>query len=328
MSALLEIKDLAVSFRTDAGRVEAVRGISYTLEEGEVLGIVGESGCGKSVSTLALMGLIRPPGQITAGQILYKGQDLLKLSEREWRRFRGNEFAMIFQDPMTSLNPFMSIGQQIGEVLSEHTDLGTRAIQDRCVEVLEAVGLPDPASKLHVYPHQFSGGMRQRVMIAMALAASPKILLADEPTTALDVTIQAQILDVLTSLQEQEQLSIVFITHDLGVVADFCDRVQVMYAGRIVERGETAALFRRPGHPYTQGLLRSIPRVDAPTESLVGIPGQPPALINPPKGCAFAPRCPIAQDDCRDTQPNEVQQRETSLACFHHELAAQQGGEG
>jgi oligopeptide/dipeptide ABC transporter ATP-binding protein len=319
MSHLLEVIDLSIEFQTDNGNVQAVRGISFALDEGEILGMVGESGCGKSVSTLALLGLIQSPGRITSGKIMYQGKDLLQLSNKEWRTIRGNEIAMIFQDPMTSLNPFLRISDQLMEVLSLHTSLSNHDARKRCIEVLEAVGIPDPTSRMDAYPHQFSGGMRQRVMIAMALAAKPKILLADEPTTALDVTIQDQILDVLAELQEKEGVSILFITHDLGVVASICNRVQVMYAGKIVESASTDALFSQPRHPYTKGLLASVPRLDQPPHSLKGIPGQPPILLPPPPGCAFAPRCFASTDRCYEAQPDTQTIDKHDIACFHHE---------
>lgn len=326
MSPLLEVENLAIEFQTDAGVVEAARGVSLTLHEGEVLGLVGESGCGKSVTTMALMGLIRAPGRVTSGSIRYRGRELSRLSDKEWRSIRGNEIAMIFQDPMTSLNPFMAIGEQIVEVLECHTDLRPSEARKRAIEVMEAVGLPQPEKRLRAYPHEFSGGMRQRVMIAIALAARPKIILADEPTTALDVTIQAQFLDLLAELQEREGLSILLITHNLGVVANFCDRVHVMYAGQIIERAETYPLFDAPQHPYTRGLLDSVPHIHQPTHALQGIPGQPPLLIRPPEQCAFSPRCRYTQTDCLHSIPPEhtldIQPART-VACFHP-LAAQE----
>ena len=317
---ILEVKDLKVNFRTDRGEVQAVRGVSFALEAGEVLGIVGESGCGKTVTTLSLMGLIASAGDIVGGEILYNGKDLRSISAKEWRHIRGNEIAMIFQDPMTSLNPFMTIGEQVLEMVNLHTDLRPRDAKKRVIEVLESVGLDSASKRFNDYPHQFSGGMRQRVMIAMALAASPKILLADEPTTALDVTIQAQILDLLAELQEQQDLSIIMITHDLGVVAGFCDRVLVMYAGHIVERGLTGPLFEQPLHPYTEGLLASVPRLEHSAQELVGIPGHPPSLLHPPTGCSFAARCPYVADKCKETLPSQEELDGRFVACYHHAL--------
>ncbi len=318
MSAILEVEDLAIEFATEKGAVQAVQGVSFQLHAGEVLGMVGESGCGKTVTSLSLMGLIQSPGRISRGVIRYKGKDLTLYSQREWNTIRGKDIAMIFQDPMTSLNPFLTIGSQIQEVLELHTDLRGKAIRNRIVDVLESVGLESPEKRLGAYPHQFSGGMRQRVMIAMALAAEPRILLADEPTTALDVTIQAQILDLLASLQQEREFSILMITHDMGIVAGFCDRLQVMYAGRIVERASVHDLYANPLHPYTEGLLGSIPRLDQPIEQLKGIPGQPPLLIHPPPGCLFAPRCEYASPKCRENVPPLETQEHREIACFHH----------
>ncbi|TNE47206.1 MAG: ABC transporter ATP-binding protein [Deltaproteobacteria bacterium] len=320
MEPIIEVENLAIEFATDIGAVKPVQGISYELRKGEVLGVVGESGCGKTVSTMALIGLIQAPGKIVGGSIKFRGTDITHYSQKQWNQLRGKEIAMIFQDPMTSLNPFLTIGDQIREVLELHTDLRGKAIRHRIVELLESVGLESPGNRLSAYPHQFSGGMRQRVMIAMALAAEPKVLLADEPTTALDVTIQAQILDLLASLQEQRELSILMITHDMGIVAGFCDRVQVMYAGRIVERGDVEPLYERPLHPYTEGLLGSIPRLDQPIEALQGIPGQPPSLLHPPDGCLFAPRCNYATDLCRKERPTLEAVKEIEVACYHHAL--------
>lgn len=318
MEPILEVENLAIEFATDAGAVKPVQGISYELRKGEVLGVVGESGCGKTVSTMALMGLIQAPGRIVEGSIKFRGTDVTHYTQKEWNRLRGKEIAMIFQDPMTSLNPFLTIGDQIREVLELHTDLRGKAIRNRIVELLESVGLETPGKRLSAYPHQFSGGMRQRVMIAMALAAEPKVLLADEPTTALDVTIQAQILDLLSALQEWRELSILLITHDMGIVAGFCDRVQVMYAGRIVERGNVGPLYEHPLHPYTEGLLGSIPRLDQPIEALQGIPGQPPSLLHPPDGCLFAPRCNFATEHCRSERPELENIDGVEVACHYH----------
>ena len=294
---LLEVKNLRINFKTYAGLVQAVRGVDFTLAKGETLAIVGESGSGKSVTSNALMRLIpQPAGRYEDGQILFEGKDLLKLSEREMESIRGNEIAMIFQDPMTALNPTMRVGKQIMEVILTHKKGGSKeAAKQRAIELLAEVGIPDPEHRFKQYPHEFSGGMRQRVVIAIALAAEPKILIADEPTTALDVTIQAQILELMKKIQEKNGNAIIFITHDLGVVANVADRVAVMYAGQIVEYGSSHDIFYNPKHPYTWGLLGSMPDLDSEdSEELYTIPGAPPNLINPPLGDAFAPRNPYA----------------------------------
>ncbi|WP_314329785.1 ABC transporter ATP-binding protein [Abiotrophia defectiva] len=294
---LLEVKNLRINFKTYAGLVQAVRGVDFTLAKGETLAIVGESGSGKSVTSNALMRLIpQPAGRYEDGQILFEGKDLLKLSEREMESIRGNEIAMIFQDPMTALNPTMRVGKQIMEVILTHKKgVSKEAAKQRAVELLAEVGIPDPERRFKQYPHEFSGGMRQRVVIAIALAAEPKILIADEPTTALDVTIQAQILELMKKIQEKNGNAIIFITHDLGVVANVADRVAVMYAGQIVEYGSSHDIFYNPKHPYTWGLLGSMPDLDSEdSEELYTIPGAPPNLINPPLGDAFAPRNPYA----------------------------------
>ncbi|HLI28166.1 MAG TPA: ABC transporter ATP-binding protein [Chloroflexota bacterium] len=298
MEPLLEVRDLAVEFVTQDGIVHAVNGISYALREGEALGIVGESGCGKSVSALTLMRLIpTPPGRIVRGEIWFRGRDLLKLRDEEMRRIRGHEIAMIFQDPMTSLNPVLTVGRQISEALELHKGLDRKAARQRTIELLEMVGIPSARTRVDDYPHQFSGGMRQRVMIAMAISCEPRLLIADEPTTALDVTIQAQILDLIQRLRRELGMAVILITHDLGVVAGLCDRIAVMYAGYIVEEAPAEDLFADPRHPYTLGLLRSIPRIDEPRrERLIPIEGMPPDLINLPVGCPFAPRCAYAVD--------------------------------
>ena len=292
MKKLLEVKNLRVSFQTYGGEVQAVRGVSFDLYKGETLAIVGESGSGKSVTAQSLMKLIpMPPGKITGGQILFEGRDIVPLTEKEMESIRGKEISMIFQDPMTSLNPTMKIGKQIAEVLIKHQNLPKKEAQKRAVEMLKLVGIPMPEKRVTQYPHEFSGGMRQRVMIAIALAANPKLLIADEPTTALDVTIQAQILDLMKDLQKKIDTSIIFITHDLGVVANVADRVAVMYAGKIVETGTVDESFYGPRHPYTWGLLASMPDMEKTgDEELPAIPGTPPDLTNPPKGDAFAPR--------------------------------------
>ena len=282
-----------------------MNGVSFKLDEGETLGIVGESGSGKSVTALSIMRLIAtPPGKIVAGEVLYKGEDLLKYGERRMREIRGKEISMIFQDPMTSLNPVLPISRQIGEALKLHLNLGDRAARNRTVELLKLVGIPSAEERVDNYPHQFSGGMRQRVMIAMALSCNPKLLLADEPTTALDVTIQAQILDLIRRLKAEFNMAVIFITHDLGVVAGLCDRVIVMYGGRIMEHASTLDVYTDPRHPYTLGLLNSVPRLDEDRkERLVPIPGMPPDMINAPDGCPFYPRCTFRELRNRDEMP-------------------------
>jgi peptide/nickel transport system ATP-binding protein len=295
--ALLEVTDLKVHFETDDGIVQAVDGVSYTVDRGQALGIVGESGSGKSVSSLTVMGLTRFAGNARiSGSIRFDGQDLLTTSDEDMRRLRGNEVAMIFQDPLSSLHPFYKIGDQLVEAVQAHRDVSKAQALDRAVEMLGLVGIPEPRKRVDSYPHEFSGGMRQRVMIAMALINDPKLLIADEPTTALDVTVQAQILDLIQRLQRELDTAIVMITHDLGVVAEVADDIAVMYAGRIVEYADKDTIFAMPEHPYTWGLLKSIPRLDSPRdEELVPIPGRPPSLINKPPGCSFHPRCPYVR---------------------------------
>jgi oligopeptide transport system ATP-binding protein len=303
--ALLSVRDLEVSFFTRRATIQAVRGISFDLEPGETLGIVGESGCGKSVSSLAILGILpKPAGKVTGGEVIFGERDLLKLPDKDLRQIRGRHIAMIFQDPMTSLNPVLTVGRQITETLRKHLDLDKGAAEKEAVVLLDRVGIPAARKRLGNYPHQFSGGMRQRAMIAMAIACRPKVLIADEPTTALDVTIQAQILDVLGHLVEEEGMGLILITHDLGVVAGVCERTNVMYAGRFVETAPTAELFVRPRHPYTLGLLRSIPRLDSiRAERLAPIGGAPPSLTRPIEGCAFAPRCSYAVRESREELP-------------------------
>lgn len=302
---LLEIKDLCVEFKTMAGTVHAVDHLSYTLHRGEKLGIVGESGSGKSVSSLAMMQLIpNPPGKVTDGQILYNGKDLVKLSEREMQKIRGNEISMIFQEPMTSLNPIIRCGKQIAESLRLHRGMKKKEAMEEAIKMMQAVGIANPQARAYEYPHQMSGGMRQRVMIAMALACQPQILIADEPTTALDVTIQAQILDLIRDLNQEMNTSVVFITHDLGVVSELCDTVIVMYNGHIVEKAPTADIFREPLHPYTQGLLSAIPRITKERKPLSTIEGMVPNPVERIKGCRFWPRCPKACDRCRKEEPS------------------------
>jgi oligopeptide transport system ATP-binding protein len=291
MSKLLEVKDLRVSFNTYNGEVQAVRGVNFELNKGETLAIVGESGSGKSVTTSALMGLLpKPQAVIKSGEILFEGQDLVKKSNKEMQKVRGKDISMVFQDPMTSLNPTMKVGNQIMEGLIKHQNMNRTDAKKKAIELLDQVGIPHPEDRLNQYPHQFSGGMRQRVVIAIALACNPKILIADEPTTALDVTIQAQILELMKEVQKEMDSAIIFITHDLGVVANVADRVAVMYAGKIVETGTVDDIFYNPKHPYTWGLLGSMPTLDSDDEELFAIPGSPPDMSNPPKGDAFAPR--------------------------------------
>ncbi|PMP75194.1 MAG: peptide ABC transporter ATP-binding protein [Chloroflexus aggregans] len=300
MAPLLEVRDLRTYFHTQDGIVKAVDGVSFYVNRGETLGIVGESGCGKSVTSLSIMRLIpNPPGKIVSGQILFDGEDLLQASEEEMRHIRGNRIAMIFQDPMTSLNPVLTIGRQITESLELHLKLSKKEARDRAIELLDMVGIPSPSKRLDNYPHQFSGGMRQRVMIAMALSCNPELLIADEPTTALDVTIQAQILELINRLREELETAVILITHDLGVVAGMTDRVTVMYAGKVVEEGPTAEIFANPRMPYTIGLLRSIPRLDEERgRRLTPIRGLPPNLIDLPPICPFSPRCDYAREEC------------------------------
>ena len=302
---ILQVDELAVEFKTDDGIVKAVDGVSFALDRGETLGIVGESGSGKSVTNLAIMGLIpQPPGRVTAGRALLKGEDLLQMSTRQLTKVRGNRIAMIFQDPMTSLNPFLSIADQLTEVTRIHLKLSYEKSLTRAIEMLERVGIADPGRRVHDYPHQFSGGMRQRVMIAMALLCKPEVLIADEPTTALDVTIQAQILELMHELQQTEGTAIILITHDLGVIASVCHRVGVMYAGKFVEKADVDGLYEHPQHPYTLGLMESIARLDEEaTARLTPIVGQPPDLAHLPPGCAFRPRCPYSVDRCAAEEP-------------------------
>ena len=302
---LLDVRNLVTEFRTDDGIVRAVDGVSFHVDRGEAVGIVGESGSGKSVTNLTLLGLIpQPPGRIVSGEAIFQGRDLLALPRAERRRIRGNRIAMVFQDPMTSLNPFLTVGRQLTEGMEHHLGKSRDAARARAIELLAMVGIPSPESRLAQYPHQFSGGMRQRVMIAMALACEPDLLIADEPTTALDVTIQAQILDLLRGLQRRLGMALILITHNLGAVAGLCSRVLVMYAGRIVEEAPVDRLFHAPRHPYTMGLLRSVPRLDESAHArLVPIEGQPPDLSALPIGCAFAPRCPFREPACEAERP-------------------------
>lgn len=313
MSNILEVKDLNITFDTYAGKVQAIRGVSFDLKKGETLAIVGESGSGKSVTTRSIMQLLSLNANIENGQILFNGQDLVQTSEKDMQKIRGKKIAMIFQDPMTSLNPTMTIGKQIAEPLRLHQKMGKEKAHARALELLELVGLPDAEKRMKQYPHQFSGGQRQRVVIAIALACNPDILIADEPTTALDVTIQAQILELMKELQEKINTSIIFITHDLGVVANVADRVAVMYAGKFVEVGTVDEVFYNPQHPYTWGLLASMPTLETST-SLYAIPGTPPDLLDPPKGDAFAPRNEYAMKIDTELEPPMFKISETHYA--------------
>jgi peptide/nickel transport system ATP-binding protein len=301
--ALLDVKDLSTSFRTEDGIVKAVEGVSFSVEKGQTLGIVGESGSGKSVTCLTIMGLNPKRNTITSGEALWKGDDLLTMKPNDLRQVRGNDISMIFQDPMTSLNPVHTIGRQLTEAVLLHRDVTKKVARARAVELLGAVGIPRAQTRIDDYPHQFSGGMRQRVMIAMALINDPDLLIADEPTTALDVTTQAQILSLMKRLQEDFGSAIIMITHDLGVVAELADDVFVMYAANVVEQATVYDLFSQPKHPYTWGLMGSLPRLDADVERLTQIPGQPPSLLRPPGGCRFHPRCPYVMEVCKTTVP-------------------------
>ncbi|MEU6221544.1 ABC transporter ATP-binding protein [Streptomyces sp. NPDC047022] len=302
---LLEVRDLHVEFRTRDGAAKAVNGVSYAVDAGETLAVLGESGSGKSVTAQAVMGILdSPPGRITGGEVLFQGRDLLTLKEEERRKIRGAEMAMIFQDALSALNPVLTVGEQLAEMFIVHRGMSRGDARAKAVELMERVRIPGAAQRVRDYPHQFSGGMRQRIMIAMALALEPALIIADEPTTALDVTVQAQVMDLLAELQREYRMGLILITHDLGVVADVADRIAVMYAGRIVESAPVHDIYKAPAHPYTRGLLESIPRVDQKGRELYAIQGLPPNLMNIPPGCAFHPRCPMAQDVCRtDTPP-------------------------
>ena len=316
---LLEVKGLRTEFHTQDGVVKAVDGVSFHVDEGETLGVVGESGCGKSVSLLSVMRLIpQPPGKIAAGEVLFEGIDLLKLGDDEMRKVRGNKIAMVFQDPMTFLNPVLTIGKQIMEALQLHMGMTKKQARERSAELLQMVGIPEAANRLDDYPHQFSGGMRQRVMIAMALACNPQILIADEPTTALDVTIQAQIVDLVKRLRDEIGLAIIWITHDLGVIAGLADRMMVMYAGHVVEEAPVKELYANPRHPYTLGLIGSLPRLDEIRQDrLTSIEGLPPDLIDLPPGCPFQPRCVYAVEKCRQERPElEPVGPKHTIACW------------
>lgn len=311
---VLEVNNLHTSFFTDVGEVKAVNGISFNLEPGKTLGIVGESGSGKSVTAYSIMQILAQTGRITEGEVKYKGQDITKFSEKEMQSFRGSKCSIIFQDPMTSLNPVFTVGYQLEEAIMLHTNKTKAEAKQRAIELLSLVGVNDPEKRLKQYPHEHSGGMRQRDMIAMALACEPDILIADEPTTALDVTIQAQILDLMKELQEKLGMAIIMVTHDLGVIASMCDEIIVMYGGRVCERGTADDIFYRPAHEYTKGLLRSIPRLDNMDEKLVPIGGTPINLLNMPKGCAFCPRCDEAMKICLTEVPMELRISDSHLA--------------
>ncbi|MFC9925606.1 ABC transporter ATP-binding protein [Streptomyces sp. NPDC127190] len=301
---LLDVRDLHVEFRTRDGVAHAVNGVSYRVDEGETLAVLGESGSGKSVTAQAVMGILdSPPGRITAGQILFQGRDLLTLKEEERRRIRGAGMAMIFQDALSALNPVLPVGDQLGEMFVVHRGMSRKDARARAVELMDRVRIPGAAQRVRDYPHQFSGGMRQRIMIAMALALEPALIIADEPTTALDVTVQAQVMDLLAELQREYHMGLILITHDLGVVADVADRIAVMYAGKIVESAPVLDIYKAPAHPYTRGLLDSVPRLDQKGRQLYAIQGLPPNLMHIPPGCSFHPRCPMAQDVCRADEP-------------------------
>ena len=325
---LLQVKDLCTSFNVSSGEVRAVNGISFNLDKGKVLGIVGESGSGKSVTAYSIMRILTHPGKIKSGQILFNGEDIVKFSKEQMRSFRGKRVSIIFQDPMTSLNPVYTIGNQLREAIMLHTDRNRTQANERALEMLQLVGVNEPAKRLKQYPHELSGGMRQRVMIAMALACEPDILIADEPTTALDVTIQAQILELMQDLQKKLGMAIIMITHDLGVIADMCDEIIVMYAGRICERGTADEIFYNPRHEYTKGLMRSIPRLDSHKEKLIPIAGSPVDLTNMPKGCAFASRCEKCMKICLEEIPEEKKINDFHLAsCWMNVLEEYQNAE-
>ena len=326
---ILSVQNLHTSFHTDKGDVKAVNGVTFNLEKGKILGIVGESGSGKSVTAYSIMRILEKNGRITEGKILYKGQDIAEFSEKQMREFRGKCCSIIFQDPMTSLNPVFTVGNQLKEAIELHTDRKGKEAEARAIEMLTLVGVNEPEKRVKQYPYELSGGMRQRVMIAMALACEPDILIADEPTTALDVTIQAQILELMQSLQKKLGMAIIMVTHDLGVIADMCDEIIVMYGGRVCERGTAEDIFYRPHHEYTKGLLRSIPNVDRIGEKLIPIPGTPINLLNMPKGCAFCPRCEEAMKICIEEQPPEMQMPDGHFAsCWLNVKAAMEEEKG
>ena len=326
--ALLEIENLSVEFPSRSSVLHAVEGVSLSLDAGDVLGIVGESGSGKSVTMMALMGLVPYPGRVTASKMRFDGHDLLGLSTKERSRLTGKDVAMIFQEPTTSLNPCFSVGFQLAETLRVHLGMDSKAAKRRSIELLEQVGISDPETRLKAYPHQLSGGMNQRVMIAMAIACNPKLLIADEPTTALDVTIQAQILDLLRSLQRERGMALVLITHNMGVVSDMAQRVAVMYAGQIMEQQPAQALFQRPRHPYTEALMAALPERSDGSARLATIPGMVPGLYDRPTGCLFAPRCSYADDDCRTRRPGLVNDLQAAVRCHHPLSMTQQATAG
>ncbi|HEX6874933.1 MAG TPA: ABC transporter ATP-binding protein [Nocardioidaceae bacterium] len=316
---LLEVENLQVEFHTRDGVAHAVNNVSFTVNEGETLGILGESGCGKSVTAQAIMGILdTPPARVAGGQVRYRGVDLLQLEEKTRRHIRANKIAMIFQDALSSLNPVFTVGWQLGELYREHSGMSRKDAKVKAVELLEMVGIPAAKARVNDFPHQFSGGMRQRVMIAMALALEPDIIIADEPTTALDVTVQAQVMALLAELQREMRLGLILITHDMGVVADVADKICVMYAGHAVERADVYDIYERPAHPYTKALLESIPRVDQKGQELTVIKGLPPALVNPPSGCAFHPRCAFATDRCKTDEPPLYQVPGDRLSACHY----------
>ena len=316
---ILQVKNLHTSFFTDAGEVRAVNGISYNLDAGKVLGIVGESGSGKSVSAYSILRILTDTGRVTEGEVLFKGENILEYTEQQMQKFRGSRISIIFQDPMTCLNPTFTIGNQLMEAILLHTDRNKKEAEERAIEMLRLVGISEPEKRMKQYPFEHSGGMRQRVMIAMALACEPDILIADEPTTALDVTIQAQILDLIQDLQKQMGMAVIMITHDLGVIADMCDEIIVMYGGKVCERGTTDEIFYNPRHEYTKGLIRSIPRISEKHERLIPISGSPVDLLNLPKGCAFASRCDCAMKICLEQPPEEVRVNDSHIAaCWNN----------
>ncbi|WP_189887997.1 ABC transporter ATP-binding protein [Streptomyces xantholiticus] len=316
--SLLDVRGLQVEFRTRDGVAKAVNGVDWTVDAGETLAVLGESGSGKSVTAQAVMGILdMPPGRITGGEILFKGQDLLKMREDERRKIRGAGMAMIFQDALSSLNPVLSVGDQLGEMFVVHQGMSRKDAKAKAVELMDRVRIPAAAERVGQYPHQFSGGMRQRIMIAMALSLEPDLIIADEPTTALDVTVQAQVMDLLAELRRELDMGLVLITHDLGVVADVADKIAVMYAGRIVETAPVHDIYRAPAHPYTKGLLESIPRLDQKGQELYAIKGLPPNLMHIPPGCAFNPRCPMAQDVCRTDAPPLYEVNEERRSACH-----------
>ncbi|WP_010531595.1 ABC transporter ATP-binding protein [Lentibacillus jeotgali] len=326
MEKILDVNDLHVTFTTYGGTVKAVRGVSFDLHRGETLAIVGESGCGKSVTSNAIMQLIPvPPGKISNGTITFKGKELTAIPEKEMRAIRGVDISMIFQDPMTALNPTLTIGTQLTEGLIEHRKISRAEAKEKALEMMNLVGIPNPRERFKQYPHQFSGGMRQRIVIAIALICEPELLIADEPTTALDVTIQAQILELFERIQEQTGVSIILITHDLGVVAKIADRIVVMYAGKIIEEGTRKEVFYEPQHPYTRGLLKSVPRLDIKGEKLIPIDGTPPDLFSPPQGCPFTARCPMAMEVCNKVYPLQTELSEThKVDCWLQDDRAKQ----